>query len=96
MKYIEIPTKIVEKRITKLVPDPFAIVFDGLSAGDTHCVTIISTFPANNRLGYNHVLLQLLRVLLLVISPLEHEKLQDADKQYEFLTSVLSIYCETI
>ncbi len=51
-KYLEALTSSVEVKTTHLLPDKFAIVFDGWSCGDdTHYVAIYATFPYNTRLG---------------------------------------------
>ena len=57
MKYLLRMTAFVERKIGRCLPEQFALVFDGWSCGSTHYVVVFATFPAQNSLGYDKVLL---------------------------------------
>ena len=46
-------TKEVESIITKLLPDKFALIFDGWKSGDTHFVGIFASFISWERRNVN-------------------------------------------
>lgn len=56
-KYIDRLTKHVERNSKEVLPEKFSVLFDGWSASDTHCVTLFSTFPSTDSMGYVKVLL---------------------------------------
>ncbi len=83
-KYLEALSSSVEEKIAQILPDKFAIVFDGWSCGDTHYVAVYATFPYNTPVGY--------RKVLLGFSPFEEETSQSAQEHYEYLEFVLSTF----
>ena len=50
-KNIDSVVKTVKRKITDVLPDRFALVFDGWSSGDTHFIAIFATCPAENTKG---------------------------------------------
>ncbi len=87
-KYMQMLTERVERKISRLLPDKFALVFDGRSASDTHYVAMFATFPTSNENGYDKV--------LLAFSPFEDENTQNAQNHYDFAIFVLSVYEKTL
>ncbi|MEM9079038.1 MAG: hypothetical protein AAGC43_18510 [Bacteroidota bacterium] len=88
MKYLHKLTIVVEKKVAERLPDKFAIIFDGWSGGDTHFVGVYATFPSNNSLGYEKILLS--------CSPMENEDFLDSNEHYEYLKFVLDLYGKNI
>lgn len=84
LKYMELVTKKVEKKIAKELPDKFAIVIDGWSEAGCYYLGTYASFPANNSLGY--------KTRLLSFSPLEDETTHSADQHLESLKYVLSLF----
>lgn len=83
-KYLRNLTEHVEKKIAALLPEKFAVVFDGWSGGDTHYVSIFATFPSEHTMGYDSVLLG--------CSPMGDEDSLDATEHYRFVEEVLKIF----
>lgn len=84
MKYLMKITVCVEKKIARLLPNKFALVFDGWSGGETHYVSVFASIPADTPIGYRNV--------LLAMSPLENEDTQSTDEHYNFIEFVLSVF----
>ena len=57
MKYLDRLTTAVEQKIEEILPDKFAIVFDGWTGGDAHYIALFATFPDKPEKGYSKVLL---------------------------------------
>jgi hypothetical protein len=58
MKYMQQLCRIVEKKISNILPDKFAIVFDGWTSNQTHYVGVFCTFPSDvSPNGFSKVLL---------------------------------------
>ncbi|RHY05928.1 hypothetical protein DYB37_012316 [Aphanomyces astaci] len=74
----------VEKKISAMLPNSFAIVFDGWSIGSTHYVAIFATFPTDDAIGYKKVLLS--------FSPINDEDSLSAIAHYDYLSFVLEVY----
>ena len=84
-KYIEKLTRVVEKKISKLLPSRFAVIFDGWSAGTTHYVAVFASFPdISKEHGYETV--------MLAFSPFDDETSQSANNHFEYLEFVLGVY----
>jgi hypothetical protein len=67
----------VEKKIKRLLPDVFALVFDGWSLHGTHFLTVFATWPDHNKEGgYSRAMLS--------FSPLIDEEHLDADSHKDF------------
>jgi len=71
-------------KIENTLPDSFAVVFDGWSAGPTHYVSVFATFPAELPAGYDK--------LLLGIAPMGEELSQSAEEHVDFLDFVLEVF----
>ncbi len=52
MKYIARLTKRVESKISHLLPDRFALIFDGWSTSSTRYSSVYTSIPSQNSLGY--------------------------------------------
>ncbi|KAH9118961.1 hypothetical protein LEN26_011855 [Aphanomyces euteiches] len=57
MKWMEKLSDGVEKKISDLLSDKCAIVFDGWSLGSTHYVAVFVSFPSSDSIGYQKYLL---------------------------------------
>lgn len=55
--YMQRLTKLPEGEISSLLPEQFAIVFNGWSAGAKHFVGTFAIFPSDCALGYEKFLL---------------------------------------
>ena len=84
MKYLEGLTKVLEKKISTMLPKKFALVFDGwsLDGTSTHFVAVIAKWMANGSCCR----------ALLAFSPLLDETNQTAENHKEFLEFVLGIF----
>ena len=84
MNYLEALTLVLEKKITKMLPDKFALVFDGwsLDGTSTHFVAAIAKWIENGTSCR----------ALLAFSPLLDEASQTAENHKEFLEFVLGIF----
>jgi len=82
MKYMELLTKVLEKKISKILPDKFAIVFDGwsLDGTSTHFVAIFAKWVSPSNVACT---------ALLAFSPLLDESDFSAESHYEFIRYVL-------
>lgn len=76
--------RIVDDRLKSTLAECFAIVFDRWSVGSTKHVSIFSTFPVRNSLGYDKV--------LLALSPMGNEESLDANENFQFLVLLLSLF----
>ena len=81
MKYLACLTKVVKKKVARMLPKRYAIALDGWSVGDTHFVAVFATFPADTAVGYGKVLLGLL--------PMENEENQGAQEHYDYVEYIL-------
>jgi hypothetical protein len=78
-------TSNVEKKIRNILPDQFALGFDGWSDFSTHYLAVFAFFPDNcSELGYKKVLLS--------FSPLQDESKLTADSHHESIYQVLQLY----
>lgn len=73
-KYRNGLTKVVERKIAKLLPDKFALIFDGWTKNLTHYVSLCIIFPSKDGIGYRKVLLAFL--------PFQNEDSQGTDTHY--------------
>eukprot|EP00171_Calliarthron_tuberculosum_P021943 IDg21943t1 len=76
--------QLLSEKISALLPDKFAIVFDGWSSGITHYVAVFATFVTEDAKQYEHV--------LFAFSPMGEEEFFDAQEHVDFVTFVLSVY----
>lgn len=86
-KYMIALTTLVESKISDILPDKFAVVLDGWSAGDTHYIAIFATFPQRPGPGF--------RRFLLAFSPMGDETRLDAAEHKTLLDFVLSVFGKT-
>ena len=84
ISYMHKLMRAVEQKIQDSLPEKFAIIFDGWSAGDNHFVGVFATYPATNDVGYEKVLLG--------FSPMENEASQDAAEHYNYMEYVLEVH----
>ena len=80
-KYMSLLTTTVEREISKLLPERFAIIIDGWSKSSTHFLAVFASFPSNEENGYSTV--------LLAFSPLFDETSFTAKAQYDFVVWVI-------
>lgn len=88
MLYLRRLTVCVEKTISTLLPEKFALVFDGWSSIDSHYMGMFATFPSDNKDGF--------KKLLLAFSPFEDETSQNSDQHIQFCNFVLTLYNKTL
>ena len=82
MNLMDLLTKKVEETIITLLPEAFALVFDGWTLGQTHYLAVFATFPdseAEN--GYQKVLLS--------FSPLNNKESLNAESHIAFFEFIL-------
>ena len=79
---LHIITRKVENIISDMLPDKFAVIFDGWRAGDTHFVALFATFMYEGAR----------KQILLCFSPLLDETSQDAVEHVEFIKKSLQLY----
>lgn len=84
MKYMALLADVVEKKISNLLPNTFALVFDGWSCHDTHYLSIFATYPSSTERGFSQV--------LLAFSPMGDEEKLDANEHLQFTSFVLSLF----
>ncbi len=84
MKYMAQLTKLVETKISKVLPKTIALVFDGWSQCSTHYIAVYASFPSKNDNRYD--------TRLLAISLLEDETSLNAEEHHQFLTYVLEVF----
>ena len=65
MRYLPLITESVDKKISDMLPDQFAIILDGWFSGSTHFLAVFASFPYNNDPGF--------QLRLLTFSPLGDE-----------------------
>ena len=71
-----------------MLPDRFALVFDGWSCSDTHYLAFFATYPFENVVGYE--------IVLLAFSPMGDEKSLDAIEHHKFIVKTLKIYKKSL
>ncbi|KAH9108067.1 hypothetical protein AeMF1_016685 [Aphanomyces euteiches] len=88
MKWMEKLSDGVEKKISDLLPDKFAIVFDGWSLGSTHYVAVFVSFPSSDSIGYQKYLLS--------FAPINEEVSLNAMSHKKYLEFVLDVFGKTL
>lgn len=88
MKYIERLMRHVEKKVASLLPEKFAVVFDGWSHGGTYYVAIFATYPSEENTGYSSTLLS--------FSPLGDEKTHSAQEHFNLIEYVTGLFNKSI
>eukprot|EP00171_Calliarthron_tuberculosum_P003101 IDg3101t1 len=84
MKYLGLLTKLVERKVSDLLPDNIALVFDGWTADSTHYLAVFATFPLCDGEGFG--------TRLLTISPMGDETSLATNEHFEFLSYILGVY----
>lgn len=77
-------SQLVEKKVAELLPNKFALVFDGWTNRMTHFLGVFASFPDSNQEGYS--------VRLLAFSPFEDEASLGRDEHIRFLDFVLNLF----
>lgn len=80
MKYSESKTSVVEN-ISLLLPQKFAIVFDGFTCADTHYLDVITMYTCGTSVGYQKDLLSL--------QSFEEEEELGSNENFEFVFFVM-------
>lgn len=88
LKYVDLLTKSVEQKISNILPDKFALMFDGWSTNDAHYIGIFAVFASNHTHGYSRVLLGL--------TPLENEQSQSSNEHYELFCFILDLFGKSV
>ena len=87
-KYLDLVTRSVERKITKVLPDRFAIIIDGWIKASTLYVGVFATY-ASEELGNFHQ-------VLLAFSPLFSETEFGAEQHFDLISWVLNLYEKTM
>ena len=74
----------VENKISNMLPDKFAVVFDGCINGDTHYLEMYASFYNSTELGHEQC--------LLAFTPFEDETSQGCSNHLELLRFVLNVF----
>ena len=77
----------LRRKLKKILPTRFSLIFDGWSHGDTHYVGVFATFPTSTMIGYTKILLG--------ISPMGNEESQSADAYIEYFEFILDSFEKT-
>ncbi len=77
-------TSRVEKKVTDMLTEKFALVIDGWSESDTHYVSTFASFSSSSNFPYSFALLG--------FSLLENELSQRAESHKEYFDFVLNLY----
>lgn len=78
----------LEEKIAFMLPEKFALVFDGWSTHDTHYVAVFETYPLDVTDYFLSV--------LLALSPLQRESNQSVDEHVVFIRFVINVFWKTI
>ena len=78
----------VEQKLSVVLPDKIAIIFDGWSIGSTHYVAVFASFPSNDAIGYQKYLLS--------FAPINEEDSLNAISHKNYLEFVLELYGKTL
>lgn len=84
IKYMDRQTRTIKNKIEEKFSDRFFVVVEGWTTSCVHYVSVFTTYPMENKVGYNR--------MHLTISPMEDETSQSAQAHYEVLNFVLSVY----
>jgi hypothetical protein len=85
IKMMRLLTEKVQQKISDLLPELFALVFDGWTLGQTHYLAVFATFPdVRAEIGDMKI--------LLAFSPMEEEESLHADAHIKFFEYVLQLY----
>jgi hypothetical protein len=85
MKMMRLLTEKVKQKISDLLSELFALVFDGWTLGQTRYLAVFATFPdVKSESGYMKV--------LLAFSPMEEEESLNANAHVKFFEYVLQLY----
>lgn len=83
-KYLHLPIEHVEQKISALLPNNFALIFDGWSCGSTHYVAVFASYSDSCDNGY--------QTRLPNLSPVGDECSLSSQGYRDFLTCVLELY----
>eukprot|EP00171_Calliarthron_tuberculosum_P022692 IDg22692t1 len=86
--YMQKLTKHVEMKISDLLLNNIALVFDGWASGSTHYVAVYASFASSVTRGYS--------LRLLAISSFEDESSLGAEEHVKFLHYILGMYNKTV
>lgn len=84
MKYLHKLTLLVERKFSSMLPEQFALVYDGWSLHGTHYLCIFATYPSTNKYGFQR--------LFLAFSPFEDETKLTAEEHENFVHYILENY----
>ena len=84
MKYIGKLTETKKEKISSLLPDKLALVFDGWTSCSTHYLAVFASFSSTNNYGHE--------TRLLSVSTMGDECNLRSAEHYEFLTYILNLY----
>ncbi|ETV84120.1 hypothetical protein H257_03430 [Aphanomyces astaci] len=83
-KYIHLVCQVVEAKLRRTLSSKFAHVFDGWTSGSTHYVAVFATFPSDNVICYQRVLLS--------FAQMNDEESLSADAHLNYIQFVLDYY----
>lgn len=84
MKYVDLITRIMERKISNILPKKFAIVFRGWSEADKYFFALYATLPSNWDFDYD--------LRLLSFTLLANKTLHSAQTHVETVEFVLGVF----
>lgn len=88
VSYLSQMTTIAKEKIEEKLNQRFAIIFDGWSGNEKHCVAVCDIFSVNLPSRFESV--------LLIFVPMGHEGSHTTEDYCSFLQIILSVYESTI
>lgn len=86
-KYMHQLPRYVEFEIAKVLPNKCSLILDGWTSRGMHYVALFATFLSIRACGYDKVFLG--------FYPLEKEDRLDSNNDYQYMSSVLSVFRRT-
>lgn len=78
----------VESKISRILPDCLALLFDGQTTTKAHYIAVFATFLTKNEQRFDS--------MCFVLLPLEDETTQNAHKHVQFLSIVIKLFGKSI
>lgn len=83
IKYFQLLTSVLQKKVKKTLPLKCSLIFDEWSSGSTHYLGIFASFPPNNILGYDQNILD--------FGPCDDKYKLDANCIYNYIEFTFSV-----
>lgn len=83
-RYVKQLVEVVENKISNLLPEVFALVFDCWTSGSTQYLSVFASYSSSNDKCYD--------LRLVTMSPMGDKCALDANEHYKFLKYILKLY----